>query len=221
MKFRFGLAILVAANCALPARAAFLTYDITGQGVGNVLSYQNGYLTVFPIETVNVKFVVNSNPTDVFREFGNGVDSYTYSSFELGAVRSSLFAYTGDLLIYASNLGSTDIAGKACGLDNRALPTSDFVPAADCGFFRVRQGTYSLTEDQLGFAGVVSRVTVSWSETAPFGLGLIGVTTSIPEPASWAMMLVGLGLLGGAIRYRGDRAAARASSERRVASSPR
>jgi hypothetical protein len=31
---------------------------------------------------------------------------------------------------------------------------------------------------------------------------LFGLTASVPEPASWAMMLVGFGMIGTAIRSR-------------------
>jgi hypothetical protein len=41
------------------------------------------------------------------------------------------------------------------------------------------------------------------SGTPVFSLGQVSVPTAVPEPASWAMMLGGFGLLGGVMRRRG------------------
>ncbi|QGN56117.1 PEPxxWA-CTERM sorting domain-containing protein [Novosphingobium sp. Gsoil 351] len=36
-----------------------------------------------------------------------------------------------------------------------------------------------------------------------FKLGAITVSAAVPEPATWAMMLIGFGFIGGAMRSRG------------------
>ena len=83
---------------------------------------------------------------------------------------------------------------------------SEGIGAACAREFRKRGARVSLTarsEDKLKDVGGADSVVLNQQG---FSNAVLitppGGTPPVPEPATWAMMLVGLGIVGGAIRYR-------------------
>lgn len=84
------------------------------------------------------------------------------------------------------------IVGNVPGLDANNNPI--FQPNQYAGgalYFSVNNLPYSLINADLGFRTYVEQ----------------SVAGSVPEPAAWAMMIFGFGLVGGAMRYRRERVA--------------
>jgi hypothetical protein len=100
-----------------------------------------------------------------------------------------------------------------------ATVTGPTTHAFDVTFGGVTQSTDTLNVDAKGFSGwktaSMNFVATSGSQTLSFLskgtpnglpptnlLDNVSMTAAVPEPATWAMMLVGFGMVGGAARYR-------------------
>ena len=65
-------------------------------------------------------------------------------------------------------------------------------------------GTFTLATAASGTL-ILTDFAAGWQATGPWANGSnsgAGVITAVPEPTTWAMMLVGFGMLGAAMRYR-------------------
>ncbi|GGB40572.1 hypothetical protein GCM10011380_32550 [Sphingomonas metalli] len=99
-----------------------------------------------------------------------------------------------------NGLGSADVclyAGSNCNGGASNGITSAASPAT---------GTFSLTLKSGANVLILGDFVGRWQSTGASGNGSASgrgtVVTAVPEPASWAMMLIGFGLVGGAARYR-------------------
>lgn len=82
--------------------------------------------------------------------------------------------------------------------------------AAGCGYTGWIKSTYTITTAgiyTLSF-GVTNINDTSYDTGLAFdGITVAGMPVGVPEPASWALMITGFGLVGGALRRRADRTA--------------
>jgi hypothetical protein len=85
------------------------------------------------------------------------------------------------------------------GSNNFYYTTGSFVDGSGIGFTTVGGASASLY-----FASAVQRFQLT--TVSPFSTGYVTATSSlvaaVPEAATWAMMLVGFGMVGAAMRYR-------------------
>lgn len=100
-------------------------------------------------------------------------------------------------------LGTSAITGLSGfqGSDNYFYTTGSFVDGSGLGFT-----TAGGTSASLYFASAASRYQLT--TTNPFSTGYVTATATpaVPEPATWAMMLIGFGSVGVALRRRAARA---------------
>jgi uncharacterized protein (TIGR03118 family) len=154
----------------------FAKQDATGHD--DVAGAGNGYVDVFNLDgTLNRRLVSQGGEIN--------------SPWGLAIAPASFHEFAGDLLV--GNFGDGTISafddltgafkGKLLGLDNNPLVFGDLWALTP------GNGTTGSTQNIYFTAGLVDE-----SE------GLFGVLTPVPEPSSWALMIVGFGLMGAALR---------------------
>ncbi len=169
------LAGLVVAGLATGgANAATVVQNLTIQASGFTLQFGDG--SVLPVEPVVLDFSVSF---DNAASFGGTTSGLTVNSFNLPyALQYAYFAGT-DVLTVATN----------AGISSCNNPASSF-----CTFI----------------SGISTTPTVSFlQQSTPTGGFWVAQTTSItsgsgavPEPATWAMLITGFGLVGASMRRR-------------------
>ncbi|WP_240047704.1 PEPxxWA-CTERM sorting domain-containing protein [Sphingomonas panacisoli] len=89
------------------------------------------------------------------------------------------------------------------GSDNYFYTTDSFVDGSGLGFT-----TAGGTSASLYFASAAQKYQLT--SVSPFTTGYVAATATpaVPEPATWAMMLIGFGAVGGALRRRKAQVAA-------------
>ena len=122
-----------------------------------------------------------------------------YTNNVAGATSTAIYAVDagGNQLLTsaAPNSGVYTEVGTISGLDFGALNITGFDISGRTGtaYFNIGSGLYTLN---LGTAAATSLGTIG---TGP----LIGLTAAaVPEPATWAMMIGGIGAIGGTMRRR-------------------
>jgi len=132
---------------------------------------------------------------------GLGAEAYVgaaYTNNRAGATSTLLYALdaSGNQLALSSspNAGTYDDVGTVSGIDFGGLNNVGFDISGRTGTAFFSNGNALYTID-LGTAAATSLGTIG-------GASLIGLTAAagVPEPASWAMMIGGFGLMGGALR---------------------
>ena len=158
------------------------TYDFEGLAaheISEVLGRITGLYTTSP---------TYATPVDALRYSAPGVSSFSYTG-------SAYFSIDGG----STNLGTFNVSGGGDRTDWRSI-------AGDAQDAYLSTGVnYALTAadktllDVLGWGVAAPTVTIG---SVPGGGGLTGAGAgaAVPEPATWALMLCGLGLAGGARR---------------------
>lgn len=141
-----------------------------------------------------------------------GVDAATLT-FDLGQLYD-----LGGMTVWNYNFGDP---GYFTTLDRGAKAFSLAISTDGISFSDVLAGTFAkgtgqaLAGESFDVAGAARYVRLSlsgnhqqWPETygyAPVGLSEVRFSSAVPEPATWAMMIMGFGLAGAALRRRGGR----------------
>jgi hypothetical protein len=126
---------------------------------------------------------------------GYGVTSQPY--FAAAVFNSSIFEYSAGFKSFSFNAGTFDdnvvisvfdgLAGTGALLGALPLSTSAF----DANAFGA---------GSVAFTGIGRSVVVSNGGGLAFGWDDITITSGVPEPASWAMLIAGFGLVGASAR---------------------
>jgi hypothetical protein len=200
-----ALALITAAGAA--DAAISVTYTA---GPFSTVALGNG-----GVETFDNAVVVNNQLDATFGSFTgtytgvqiNPADQYTSAALNNYAVT---FSYTAAYTLVL------DQAVNYFGFFNEAADTSNTVQFYSAGHL---VGTYtsSIANQQAAFANIVSSQkfdTLVFSDTFPRSEGTHGfesdnhTVADVPEPAAWALMIVGFGGVGATLRRRNRRAAA-------------
>jgi hypothetical protein len=137
--------------------------------------------------------LTTSRPTqatiiDLFRYSSSGHHSFSYSSssyFSINSGRSSLGAFN-----YSSGFDRGDWAASIAGDVQDAIASSGKLAALSSADLALL--------DALGWDTTVNPQ--GWS-VAPLS-GVVGAAGSVPEPETWTLALLGVGLMGAAMRRR-------------------
>lgn len=144
-------------------------------------------------------------------------DFTAYSSFDLGTGAT----YNGDFTYVAPTYIVPDVAVPASALTSCAVFGSDNVPASCANQGFLNGATYnqpttvivsfgftspSLNAGIFYYFDAVAFSAPGTYQTVLFGTAqagqLVVTDLAVPEPASWALMIAGFGLVGGALRQR-------------------
>jgi hypothetical protein len=180
MRARILAAGLASLLMATAAQSAIVvkTFDITASN----FTYSFGDNSVAPVPSVHLNFTVNfDNTANIF----GTVAGLTVNSFNLPYAINYAYNSSVDLLVIASD-------SYPSGCSN---PASSFCGAID--------GVSGATPNLFFFQQSTSTGGYYVAQTKALTVG-----NAVPEPASWAMLLIGFGGIGTALRTRQRRLAA-------------
>jgi hypothetical protein len=198
---------------ALSAPASAVTILVFGQssGQGNVVTATaNGSNTATTIAGNNIMiditslFGTSSSPTAYL--------TFTATSTAAAQTLESSFVYqpyggTFSITSLAGGLGVNYLSGAFAGLElgsGSSAVVSGSEPGNVVSYTSdVITGLSSPRALSLSFANVTSPIDICGSTLCSFTSSISGnFSSAVPEPASWAMMVGGFGLLGAAMRRR-------------------
>lgn len=151
--------------------------------------------------------------------------SYTMtntSGAPIDAARLTIFGFNTDPNVTGVSTGAGDLfnviasGNQPNGLANIDVCFKDSGPANNCtganqglSISAASSGTFNLNFANLPEKLVLSHFSVRYQGIDSRALGISdgsasGIPTAVPEPAAWAMMLAGFGLVGSAMRRRGS-----------------
>lgn len=129
----------------------------------------------------------------------------------LGTNGSTFMGFNGSSyslsMLFATAIGTFSLdAARSGGSSNGIITITGLLNGNIVGSNSVTLGGINQWST-LSLAGNFDRVDISGAGSGfhPFGIDNVrfdGVQSAVPEPATWATMLLGFGLIGGAMRYR-------------------
>ncbi|QTD55485.1 PEPxxWA-CTERM sorting domain-containing protein [Parasphingorhabdus cellanae] len=185
-KLIFGSAAVVAMALTAPAQAAVISFDGLSGGNGSV----------FTGPYVEDGFTVSAGRGDIFEGqlFGNPAPSLVVGSVfgggPIGSVQvlGGVFNFNSFDLVTQNGTGDYQVDGFLNGSSVFSLMGS----LSPSGFQTI--GGLAGNIDQLNFTLTANGTSVN--------LDNINVSAAVPEPATWAFMILGFGAIGGALRRR-------------------
>lgn len=197
---------------ALFAIAAFAALTPHSAMAGSVINFEefpaindNGTLPANAYSSLGVTF----QGTDDGSTFG-GIGAGDPGNWGLLGTNGSTFAgFNGSSyalnMLFAAPVSSFSLdASRANGSSNGRLTITGLFNGAIVGTSAVNLGAVNQWST-LSLGGVFNQINISGTGTGfhPFGIDNIrfeSVQSAVPEPATWATMLLGFGLIGGAMR---------------------
>ncbi len=210
-----NLVILAAAALAVPASAANLIvnggFEAPGAPAGGYNQYFGGSsFTGWNVTGADVLVLhttyAESNLTFNASSGSNALDiTGAGNTSPADGVFQTVATTAGKVYRLRFDLGNADGSGNG----SYVLPSSIGVSingGAVQNFTNAATTTFGVNwaAQQLTFVGTGSD-TIAFTNTTPLGdnyAGLDNVSLSVPEPAQWALLLGGFGLIGGAMRRR-------------------
>lgn len=187
----WGIAALAAlVICSEQASAATFTFETTASGTALPLTLTNGDVTAAFTGQASV-----CSATGVFQGLSGNVliQSFCSTTAQSGAVGiafSSLLTSASFNFATAGGIGTITVAAFN---GNTPTYTNTYTSSVPAGYFN-GEGTVS-------FSAAFTRLTLTPATILAID-NLAVNAAAVPEPASWAMMIAGFGLAGGAIRRK-------------------
>lgn len=192
-----GLAVAVTMLSAGTANAAYYTFTFEGEGTGHYAE-SNRFDPDTPYMSGKAWASISVTIDDQYPGawLDDGIGPYGF-----GFTDQSLSTWAGT---------------STSGFSRNVGALANFLPGTFSGLpdsidmTRFTGGTMAFDEMSRiyssSFSGNISLVTVSVQDTGSAGFGYS--MTFVPEPSTWAMMLLGLGAVGWSMRQRGRKAVA-------------
>jgi hypothetical protein len=210
--YRLFVAAAAAAFAALPANAAVLTFNSAG-AVGQVLGnniVENGFRISADQCANNNCFTVRGAPTAGTGSDGRVLEAYafnpaiTISQVNNAAFTLQSFALTGVELpfafqsnfdvLFGFNYADGTSAVLATSIDaNYTTPTSYLIQSQIAGYTTKALTSFYVKADFDSQAGAKLQLD---------NINVTPVAAAVPEPTTWAMIIGGFGVIGGAMRKR-------------------
>jgi len=193
-KLTLAAASALAIVSASPASAAVITYTISGtfSGTTGAVSYTGQQATFTGIGDTSTLRTVNGFETVTLNSLtaadSNGVTTLTVLS-------PMTFIYDASFGFVA--FANSTVTGQLFAIGVAGLSNYDGISNFGQSAPSDLSGPTSGADPYLSNLGNVSIDTV---RQARFSASV--VTAAVPEPATWAMMLVGFGMIGATARYR-------------------
>lgn len=209
---RLFVAAAAAAFATVPAGAATLTFNAAGttnQVLGNNI-VENGFRLSADQCAGSNCFTLRAAPTAGTGSDGKVLEFYAYnpavtiSQVGGGAFTLQSFALTGVELPYAFlsnfdvlfgfNYADGTSAVLATSIDaNYATPTSYVIQSQIAGYTTKALSSFYVKADYDSLAGAKLQLD---------NINVSPLAAAVPEPATWAMMIGGFGLVGASLRRR-------------------
>ena len=137
------------------------------------------------------------NPANLTAQF-NGLGAFNYSWDKNWTAAAATKVSPGDIktLTYLQPLYGDTVIGIHFGAANGAGANGIGLPGGGTAFYRFDAGTAGIQSLLLKYQGLSSAVIYKTGTFTP------PPPPPVPEPATWAMMIGGFGLLGTAVRRR-------------------
>jgi hypothetical protein len=194
------LALAASAMCAMPAVADAAIFPSLGGGTGPFLELSSAGLTGGSVATLTGGEVYNSDMPFADLPAGS-VFGNNFLAVGPTAGQPALLAFTSPLTYLSFLWGSpdtynvltvnTNLSSYEYTANGLGFPTTD-------GNQNVSQYVQFATSagETISSLSFSNSVPMDAFETANYSV------TAVPEPATWAMMMVGFGMVGAAARYR-------------------
>ena len=181
-------AIAATTLTAVPATAAV---TINGSVAASIIGVSSSTASIDAgTMFTNTNFTIVGSTTGGFA----GISGISFAISSLTALSGESFSFSSTFGDYSGVVSSVAVAGDVNNRTVSAYVLGLFTPSGllsgyDAG---LASTTFSFTQ-----SGMNSATSGSFSLASP-----PAPIPSVPEPAIWGMMIVGFGLIGGAVRYR-------------------
>lgn len=169
---------------------SFYAFDLTGQSAASAIT---------------ITFFANG-------DFVTDTGSETVGLYDFTGSLDALLNGTGDIAAFADlgsgiQLGQHTLTGRISSFDT---PMPEFTVALDSSFVSQFNAALASSDKRIALGASLLTLTPdgggealwSYSERLPAARLNITTAAAVPEPATWAMMLFGLGFIGAAIRKK-------------------
>jgi hypothetical protein len=181
-------AIAATTLTAVPATAAV---TINGSVAASIVGVSSSTASINVGTTfTNTFLTMVGSATGGFGSIGNAV----FEISPLTALVGESFSFGSTFGTYAGVVKSVAVAGDVNNRTVSAYVLGLFTPSGSLTGYDAGLASTTLSFTQTGVNGATSGSFTLASPPAPI--------PAVPEPAIWAMMIVGFGLIGGAMRYR-------------------
>jgi hypothetical protein len=207
--WKTALCAVTAFACTVPAHSAdFIKYTLYAKGSGYSEGYnQNGVWIVRPLyEAVMSFYFIPTGSSSTLTTTPDGVN-WSFAGSYFGQGGGQFGSNPNGIGFYQSGNDPTGVfSGNASGSACFATPTPGpyptsgvDLPPGGCG--TVSANLLSRFGNQF-FTGNVYAMSVEAGSSTGARNGFSSIVLSVPEPTTWAMMLLGFGALGATMRMR-------------------
>jgi len=210
MKY-FVASALLALACAAPAQATEVlsqTVTITSAAAPTsaTINFDQFDPTLGSLQSVMLSFSSWLNATGTATNNSNAVHSYTLTKGASASLAGNGFSFTETLASGTVNLGTigkkttitlAPITGSASDSATLLSGFAPFLGTGDVSFAYASTNGFSLSNPSMLslLASIGGSATITYNYELPSP-----PTGGVPEPASWALMLMGFGAMGVAMR---------------------